>query len=112
MAALLEAFHTSVQLYQAPAELSVAELRQRIGDRLSREQRLIIHPDFFIALKQHLPQISHVEIQLKRGHYQEECFFSIRFFNNTFSPSSTPENENRNTSRSCAVFATFVVADK
>ena len=69
---LLEAFHTSVQLYQASAELSVVELRQRIGDRLSREQRLIIDPDFFIALKQHLPQISHVEIQLKRGHYQNE----------------------------------------
>ncbi|MDJ1168163.1 amino acid adenylation domain-containing protein [Roseofilum sp. BLCC_M154] len=69
---LLEAFHTSVQLYQASDSLSVTQLRHRIQDRLSREQRLIINPDFFIALKQHLPQISHVEIQLKRGHYQNE----------------------------------------
>ncbi|NER33981.1 MAG: amino acid adenylation domain-containing protein [Oscillatoria sp. SIO1A7] len=69
---LLEAFHTSVQLYQAPAELSVAQLRQRIGDRLAREQRLIIDPKFFFALKKHLPQISHVEIKLKRGYYQNE----------------------------------------
>ncbi|MDJ1181649.1 amino acid adenylation domain-containing protein [Roseofilum sp. BLCC_M143] len=69
---LLEAFHTSVQLYQAPADLSVAQLRQRIGDRLAREQRLIIDPEFFVALKEHLPQIGHVEIQLKRGYYQNE----------------------------------------
>ena len=69
---LLEAFHTSVQLYQAPTTLPVSQLKQRISDRLSREQRLIIDPQFFIALKEHLPQISHVEIQLKRGQYQNE----------------------------------------
>ena len=69
---LLETFHTSVQLYQAPATLPVSQLKQRISDRLSREQRLIIDPQFFIALKDHLPQISHVEIQLKRGQYQNE----------------------------------------
>ena len=69
---LLELFHTSVQLYQAPDALPVADLRQRIGDRLRREQRLMIAPDFFIALKHHIPRISHVEIYLKRGHYQNE----------------------------------------
>ncbi|MEO1558214.1 MAG: amino acid adenylation domain-containing protein, partial [Cyanobacteria bacterium J06632_19] len=69
---LLEAFHSSVQLYQAPASLSVTQLKQRIGDRLVREQRLIIDPKFFIALKEHLSGISHVEIQLKRGRYQNE----------------------------------------
>jgi len=69
---LLEAFHTSVQLYQAPDSLSAMELRQRIRDRLAREQRLAIAPEFFIALKAHFPKISHVEIQLKRGHYQNE----------------------------------------
>ena len=69
---LLEMFHTSVQLYQAPASVSISELRQRIASRLAREQRLIIDPEFFIALKEHLPQISHVEIQLKRGYYQNE----------------------------------------
>ncbi|MEM1168725.1 MAG: amino acid adenylation domain-containing protein [Cyanobacteria bacterium P01_H01_bin.35] len=69
---LLETFHTSVQLHQAAASLSSAELQQRIASRLAREQRLIIDPEFFIALKAHLPQISHVEIQLKRGRYQNE----------------------------------------
>ena len=69
---LLEAFHTSVQLYRSPASLTVEQLRQRISDRLRREQRLIIDPEFFLALKERLPQISHVEIQLKRGRYQNE----------------------------------------
>ncbi|MDY6804445.1 MAG: amino acid adenylation domain-containing protein [Cyanobacteriota bacterium] len=69
---LLEAFHTSVQLYRAPGSLSVEGLKQQIGDRLRREQRLIVDPEFFLALKQHLPQITHVEIQLKRGRYQNE----------------------------------------
>ncbi len=69
---LLKAFHTSVQLSQAPASLSVSQLKERIRDRISEEQRLIIDPNFFIALKEHLPKITHVEIQLKRGHYQNE----------------------------------------
>ncbi|MBN3926168.1 amino acid adenylation domain-containing protein [Nostoc sp. NMS4] len=73
---LLQAFHTSVQLYQAPASLSTVQLRQRIQKRISQEKRLVIDPAFFLALKQHLPQISDVEIQLKRGRYHNEL---VRF---------------------------------
>ncbi|WP_298917451.1 non-ribosomal peptide synthetase [uncultured Nostoc sp.] len=64
---LLEAFHTSVQLYQSPASLSVTELKHRVQNRIDQEQELLIEPAFFIALQQHLPQISHVQIQIKRG---------------------------------------------
>ncbi|MEM7342691.1 MAG: phosphopantetheine-binding protein, partial [Chloroflexota bacterium] len=38
--------------------------------RLERE--LVIDPAFFYALQQHFPQISHVEVQLKRGDHQNE----------------------------------------
>lgn len=69
---LLQAFHTSVQLYQADGQLSTSELKQRIRNRVSQDRELVIDPDFFIALKQHLPQISQVEIQLKRGSYHNE----------------------------------------
>ena len=73
---LLPAFHTSVQLYQAPKSLSTVELRHRIKERIARDKRLNIEPGFFTALKKHLPQISHVEMQLKPGRYQNEltCF--------------------------------------
>ncbi|NEQ80495.1 MAG: amino acid adenylation domain-containing protein, partial [Moorea sp. SIO2I5] len=69
---LLEAFHTSVQLHQAPSSESTMALRDRIEERIAETKKLTIAPAFFLALEQHLPQISHVEIQLKRGHYQNE----------------------------------------
>nr|WP_081431391.1 non-ribosomal peptide synthetase [Moorena bouillonii] len=69
---LLEAFHTSVQLHQAPSSESTMVLRDRIQERIAETKKLTIAPAFFIALEEHLPEISHVEIQLKRGHYQNE----------------------------------------
>lgn len=69
---LLEAFHTSVQLYQASGSLSKAQLQQRIQERMMQDKELVIDPAFFTALKQHLPQISHVQIQLKRGRDHNE----------------------------------------
>ena len=69
---LLEAFHSSVQLYQAPEQLSGEQLQQRIQTRMSNEEDLVIDPELFVALQHHLPQISHVDIQLKRGRYHNE----------------------------------------
>ncbi|NEO49846.1 MAG: amino acid adenylation domain-containing protein, partial [Moorea sp. SIO4A3] len=69
---LLEAFHSSVQLYQAPEQLSGEQLQQRIQTRMSNEEDLVIDPELFVALHHHLPQISHVDIQLKRGRYHNE----------------------------------------
>ena len=69
---LLEAFHTSVQLYQAADSLPQTHLQQRIQERVVQEKELVIAPTFFTALQQHLPQISHVEVQLKRGYYHNE----------------------------------------
>ncbi len=69
---LLEAYHTSVQLHQAPDSLSNEQLQQRVRSRLAQEEELVIDPAFFLALKQHLPQINDVEIQLKRGVHHNE----------------------------------------
>src|SRR5262249_20324672 len=46
---LLEAFHTSVQLYQASDTLSREQLRQRVYDSLRTESELVIDPAFFTA---------------------------------------------------------------
>ena len=64
---LLEAFQTSVQFYQAPNSLSCAQLRERIAINVRQEGELLVDPDFFLALKQQIPRINRVEIQLKRG---------------------------------------------
>ncbi|MBW4575238.1 MAG: amino acid adenylation domain-containing protein [Aphanothece sp. CMT-3BRIN-NPC111] len=69
---LLEAFHTSVQLYQAPDSLPIDQLQQRVQKRIAQEQELVIDPTFFTALKQHLPKITDVQIQPKRGLYDNE----------------------------------------
>jgi thioester reductase-like protein len=69
---LLEAFHTGVQLAQAPASLSSAQLRHRIQERMAQDRELVIHPDFFDALKRQFSRISHVQTLLKRGRTQNE----------------------------------------
>ncbi len=69
---LLEAFHTSIQLYQASDALSTLQLQRRIQERMAQEKELVIDPAFFAAIQRHLPQISRVEIQLKRGSYDNE----------------------------------------
>ncbi|MGJ5674777.1 MAG: amino acid adenylation domain-containing protein [Nostochopsis sp.] len=69
---LLEAFHTAVEFYRAPDELSIQDLRQQIQTSIRTEGELLIDPDFFIALKQRFSRISHVQIQLQRGYAQTE----------------------------------------
>jgi amino acid adenylation domain-containing protein/thioester reductase-like protein len=73
---LLEAFHTGIQLFQANSDLSCSQLKQRIIQRITQDKELVIHPDFFNALKQHDSRISHVQTILKRGYTQNEL---IRF---------------------------------
>ncbi len=69
---LLQAFHTSVQLYQAEPSLTREQLQQRVQMEIFEETELVIDPAFFNALKQRFPQISHVEIQLNRGRDRNE----------------------------------------
>ncbi|MEH2147514.1 amino acid adenylation domain-containing protein [Nostoc sp.] len=69
---LLEAFHTAVEFYRAPDELSIKDLRQRIQKSIRNEGELLVDPNLFIALKQRFPRISHVQIQLKQGYAKTE----------------------------------------
>jgi len=69
---LLETFHATVQLHQAPASLARAELQQLVRIRMAQEEELVIAPAFFAALQQQFPQVSQVQIQLKRGRYHNE----------------------------------------
>ncbi len=69
---LLETFHSAVQLNQAISSLSSYQLQQLIRERILHERELVLHPDFFSAVKQHIPRISHVQTLLKRGQSQNE----------------------------------------
>jgi amino acid adenylation domain-containing protein len=69
---LLEAFHTSVELAKADAPLSPEELQRLVRKRIADEEELILDPALFVALKEHLPRVSHVEILPKRARVQNE----------------------------------------
>jgi amino acid adenylation domain-containing protein len=69
---LLTAFHASVQLHKAPATLSRSQLLARVKRHAGQERELLVDPDFFSALRQHIPRIDRVEIQLKRGSHHNE----------------------------------------
>ena len=69
---LLEAFHASVELFKAEDELGREELRRRVQKGIRQEGELLIDPEFFTAVRQRWPKITHVEIQLKRGRAHNE----------------------------------------
>jgi amino acid adenylation domain-containing protein len=69
---LLKALHASVELHKADDGLSLQQLRQRVARRIEQEEELLIDPAFFTALRRHLPKISHVEVEPKRGRHRNE----------------------------------------
>lgn len=69
---LLDAFAASVELFRASDNLPIEQLRQQIQKRVQQEEELTLDPAFFFALQQHLPQISQVQVLLKRGKSQNE----------------------------------------
>ncbi|MCV3214074.1 amino acid adenylation domain-containing protein, partial [Plectonema radiosum NIES-515] len=69
---LLEAYHASIALYQAPQELERDLLLERVRKQVATEEELVINPAFFTALAQHLPQIGHVQILPKHGRHHNE----------------------------------------
>nr|APZ78833.1 nonribosomal peptide synthetase [Stigmatella aurantiaca Sg a15] len=64
---LLEAFHASIVLAQSSGTLEPHTLKGRVAQRLAGEEELVLDPNFFWALKQRIPRLSHVEIRPKRG---------------------------------------------
>src|SRR5262249_53784897 len=54
---LLEAYHTSVQLYKAADSLGCDELREEIRRQIRHENELLVAPGLFLTLREHLPAI-------------------------------------------------------
>jgi natural product biosynthesis luciferase-like monooxygenase protein len=73
---LLEAFHASVMLAQAPATGTAQELWQEVRRRVAQEEELVIDPALFHALGERLPRVRAVRILGKQGRFQNEmnCF--------------------------------------
>lgn len=69
---LLKALHASVEAHKADSGVSLQELRQRVERRGEQEEELLIDPAFFTAVRQHLPKVSHVAVEPKRGRHRNE----------------------------------------
>jgi amino acid adenylation domain-containing protein len=69
---LLETFHASVVLCRAQDAITQAQLRQRVQKSMQQEGELLLDPQLFTALRQRIPRIRRVDIQLKRGRAHNE----------------------------------------
>ncbi len=65
-------FAASVELFQASAAMTVAELRERVRKRMQFDEQLVLSPALFLALRQRWPEISRVELQPRRGRFDNE----------------------------------------
>jgi amino acid adenylation domain-containing protein len=69
---LLEAFHTSIELYRSAPNLTAAALRDRVRRAIAAEGELVIDPMLFRGLVGKIPGLTHAEIWLKRGRGSDE----------------------------------------
>ncbi|HEU4556305.1 MAG TPA: non-ribosomal peptide synthase/polyketide synthase [Longimicrobium sp.] len=69
---LAGAFHASVELARAPDDLSAGRLLDRVRRGIAEEQELLLDPVLFEALRARMPRLGRVEVQAKRGEYDNE----------------------------------------
>src|SRR5262249_7890059 len=69
---LLEAYHTSVQLYKAADEVTSGELRQQVRQAERNEEELVVDPELFSELGRRLAKVGRVKAELKAGSYDNE----------------------------------------
>jgi amino acid adenylation domain-containing protein len=69
---LLEAYHTSIQMFKAEPALPAGALQARIREQMAIQQELAIDPAFFFALRQRFPRLAHVQVLPKRGRIWNE----------------------------------------
>lgn len=69
---LLETFYAEVELAKSEDLLSIGEFNRHVRRSMAREQELVIDPEFFRAMQQECPEISHVHLELKQGREHNE----------------------------------------
>jgi thioester reductase-like protein len=63
---------TAVHLHRADDSTDLSVLRRAVEQAVLREKELLIDPEFFPALREHLTGIAGIDIQIKRGHHHNE----------------------------------------
>ncbi len=70
--ALFQVYHAALQAQRAPANLSVAALRERLGKRLKLEDEFTMDPEFFYAIAGRIAGIGAVDVRLRRGRFHNK----------------------------------------
>ncbi|WP_164018688.1 non-ribosomal peptide synthetase [Pyxidicoccus trucidator] len=87
---LLELFHTTVQFHRASDEVGREALQRAARENLAGDKDLCIDPEFFRAVREHVPALSQVWMQLKGGRYRNEL---TRFKYDVFFEVNGPREE-------------------
>ncbi|HEV3050235.1 MAG TPA: AMP-binding protein, partial [Longimicrobium sp.] len=69
---LAGAFHASVELARASEGLPIEQLRARVRRGMAEEQELLLDPALFEAVRERIDRLGRVEVQVKRGDYDNE----------------------------------------
>ncbi|QLE59528.1 hypothetical protein FD725_24960 [Nostoc sp. TCL26-01] len=79
------------QLKRSPASMLIDKFQTIVENRVKNEDELVVDPGFFYALKQQIPEIGHMEFQLRRGNLWNE---TTQFHYDVFLYIGTPEKIN------------------
>ncbi|MGH3929030.1 MAG: amino acid adenylation domain-containing protein, partial [Pseudonocardiaceae bacterium] len=69
---LLRPLVTAVALHRADPGADIQTLRRAVEQAMLAEKELLIDPEFFPALHEHLPDLAGIDLQLKRGRCPNE----------------------------------------
>jgi len=69
---LIRSYHTSVELYKAPGELTIPELKERVRNSIAAENELLVDSKYFLSLKDNAEQVRNVSILPKRTRFDNE----------------------------------------
>jgi acyl carrier protein len=70
--ALLEAMLCEIELQKAASDAPAGELQARLKKRLDEESELVLDPNLFLSLRQRLPEVEDVQVELKLGRQPSE----------------------------------------
>ena len=70
--ALLEAMLCEIELQKAASDAPAGELQARLKKRLDEESELVLDPNLFLSLRQRLPEVEDVQVELKLGREPSE----------------------------------------
>jgi SAM-dependent methyltransferase len=65
-------FYADVEMARAPAGTTRHDLAVRVDQRAERDSELVVDPALFLSLQGRIPELGHVDVQIKEGRFDNE----------------------------------------